>query len=228
MYYWRQLKNNIYEQYKISINTIDISTKQSNIKEGILTKYEFIMSGDYLIDNSEIIKWNWNSGEKQYLICKDIIVKNDFDIIIKTENDYCLIMEQPIIINEIEKDLEIDPACIYIKNEINKLYDIIITYDEYTQTPHIWFYGHTIDGNPISIDEMLKDINKEHIEIISNSYLPYVNTYYLSIHPCNHATVMKKIIALFTDDNKEFDVNEYLIIFLKFIMTVMPNINLFI
>ncbi len=47
----------------------------------------------------------------------------------------------------------------------------------------------------------------------------------LSIHPCNHATVMKKMIDQITENGGEPRVENSLFFFLKFIPSVVPTIE---
>lgn len=47
----------------------------------------------------------------------------------------------------------------------------------------------------------------------------------LSIHPCNHATVMKKIVDTIKDNGGEPRVEFYMFFFLKFMSSVVPTIE---
>jgi ubiquitin-like-conjugating enzyme ATG3 len=46
-----------------------------------------------------------------------------------------------------------------------------------------------------------------------------------SIHPCQHAPAMLKIIQALTECGKTPTVDQYLFIFLKFIQSVVPTIE---
>ena len=46
-----------------------------------------------------------------------------------------------------------------------------------------------------------------------------------SIHPCNHAKVMKKIIDTIVDNGGKPEVHQSLFVFLKFISSVVPTIE---
>mmetsp|Transcript_14365 Transcript_14365/g.16607 ORF Transcript_14365/g.16607 Transcript_14365/m.16607 type:complete len:81 (-) Transcript_14365:50-292(-) len=46
-----------------------------------------------------------------------------------------------------------------------------------------------------------------------------------TIHPCEHATVMKKMIDIMMSNGKEPTVDMYLFIFLKFLSSVIPTIQ---
>lgn len=46
-----------------------------------------------------------------------------------------------------------------------------------------------------------------------------------SIHPCKQAEVMRKLIETMADGGAVLDVNQYLMIFLKFVQAVIPTIE---
>lgn len=46
---------------------------------------------------------------------------------------------------------------------------------------------------------------------------PYFRTAMASIHPCRHAEVMKRLIEQLAESGKELNVDQYLLIFLKFV-----------
>ena len=46
-----------------------------------------------------------------------------------------------------------------------------------------------------------------------------------TIHPCEHASVMKKMLDTMVENGIQPDVGMYLFIFLKFISSVIPTIN---
>lgn len=46
-----------------------------------------------------------------------------------------------------------------------------------------------------------------------------------TIHPCEHASVMKKMLDTMVENGIQPDVGMYLFVFLKFISSVIPTIN---
>ena len=54
---------------------------------------------------------------------------------------------------------------------------------------------------------------------------PHVSRPHASIHPCQHANAMKKIIDTMMDCGATPSVDQYLFIFLKFIQSVVPTIE---
>lgn len=52
------------------------------------------------------------------------------------------------------------------------------------------------------------------------------NTNHKSIlHSCRHADIMKRFIQIVEDGGRDLDVFMYLILFLKFVQTVIPTIE---
>ena len=47
----------------------------------------------------------------------------------------------------------------------------------------------------------------------------------ISIHPCKHASAMKKMIDMFKDNGTVIQVHQAMFVFLKFIQTVIPTIE---
>ena len=74
-------------------------------------------------------------------------------------------------------------------------YDLSITYDLYTQTPRLWLTGFSETGTPLSQDEIFEDIDADYAKkTVTMENHPHSAIKQASIHPCNHAKVMKTII----------------------------------
>ena len=70
-----------------------------------------------------------------------------------------------------------------------------ITYDFYHQTPRMWFIGYSSDGRMLTQKEMFEDIMADYAnKTVTFEDHPKLNMKQLSIHPCNHAKAMKRII----------------------------------
>ena len=54
---------------------------------------------------------------------------------------------------------------------------------------------------------------------------PYLATPHLSIHPCRHGNVMKRILDNLVAGGAVPEITSYLFIFLKFIQSVVPTIE---
>ncbi len=108
-----------------------------------------------------------------------------------------------------------------------RTYDLNITYDNYYRTPRLWLSGYDENNKPLTIEQMYEDISEDHakktVTFESHPHIP--GTPMASIHPCRHAEVMKKLINLMADSGKELEVYSYLMVFLKFVQSVIPTIE---
>lgn len=108
-----------------------------------------------------------------------------------------------------------------------RTYDLHITYDKYYQTPRLWVVGYDENRKKLSVDQMYEDVSADHakktVTMETHPHLP--GGPMASVHPCRHADIMKKIIQTVEEGGKELGVHLYLIIFLKFVQTVIPTIE---
>uniref|UniRef100_T1P9A4 Ubiquitin-like-conjugating enzyme ATG3 n=1 Tax=Musca domestica TaxID=7370 RepID=T1P9A4_MUSDO len=108
-----------------------------------------------------------------------------------------------------------------------RTYDLHITYDKYYQTPRLWVVGYDENRKPLTVEQMYEDVSQDHakktVTMESHPHLPGPNM--ASVHPCRHADIMKKIIQTVEEGGGELGVHLYLIIFLKFVQTVIPTIE---
>ncbi|PJF18141.1 Autophagy-related protein 3 [Paramicrosporidium saccamoebae] len=109
-----------------------------------------------------------------------------------------------------------------------RTYDLYITYDKYYQTPRLWLAGYDESSNPLPPTKIFDDISREHAhKTVTIETHPHLDTPMASIHPCRHAHVMRRIVE-YTEshgEGKMVRVDQYLVIFLKFMSTVLPTIN---
>lgn len=108
-----------------------------------------------------------------------------------------------------------------------RTYDLHITYDKYYQTPRLWLIGYDENRTMLSVEQMYEDVSQDHakktVTMESHPHLSGPNM--ASVHPCRHAEVMKKIIETVMESGGEMGVHSYLIVFLKFVQTVIPTIE---
>lgn len=108
-----------------------------------------------------------------------------------------------------------------------RTYDLNITYDNYYRTPRLWLSGYDENHKPLTIEQMYDDISEEHakktVTFEAHPHIP--GTLMASIHPCRHAEVMKKLINLVAESGKQLEVYNYLMVFLKFVQSVIPTIE---
>mmetsp|Transcript_29987 Transcript_29987/g.21742 ORF Transcript_29987/g.21742 Transcript_29987/m.21742 type:complete len:116 (-) Transcript_29987:232-579(-) len=74
-------------------------------------------------------------------------------------------------------------------------YDLSISYDFFHQTPRLWLLGYKENGQILTQAEMFEDIMADYAnKTVTYEDHPKLQQKWMSIHPCNHAKVMKKII----------------------------------
>lgn len=108
-----------------------------------------------------------------------------------------------------------------------RTYDLSISYDKYYQTPRVWLFGYTENNQPLTSGQIFEDIMQDYAhKTVTIEAHPHLNgVMQASIHPCQHAAVMKNIVANLGKGGNESTVGTYLFIFLKFIQSVIPTID---
>ncbi|KAI3383403.1 hypothetical protein SNEBB_002113 [Seison nebaliae] len=109
-----------------------------------------------------------------------------------------------------------------------RTYDLNITYDNYYRTPRMWLTGYDENRQPLTPDQMYEDISQDHVKrTVTYENHPHLkgSPPSLSIHPCRHADVMKKLIGMAEESGKKLEPKNYMVIFLKFIQAVVPTIE---
>lgn len=165
-----------------------------------------------------------NSNENE-----DIPDIEDFD----DENN--LIVQDPFAL---KKNDNLNSISLSESIQVTRTYDLYISYDKYYQTPRLWLVGYDEEGKPLPSSALFTDISKEHAKkTVTLEQNPHFDSTILmvSIHPCQHAHVMKRIIKYIMENEnngndrggnkKVVQAEWYLILFLKFMSTVLPNID---
>ncbi|KAI4526875.1 autophagocytosis associated protein [Schizophyllum commune] len=145
-----------------------------------------------------------------------------------------------------------------------RTYDVMITYDKYYQTPRIWLLGYDENRNPLTPSQIFQDVSADHaFKTVTIEAFPHSSSLQAaSVHPCKHASVMKKVIERMNNsvveeqlaqkktsskDKKRWfgrkgsgtkdapaeedeevtgmRVDFYLVVFLKFIASIVPTIE---
>eukprot|EP01136_Pigoraptor_vietnamica_P001141 Opistho-1_new@27379 len=107
-----------------------------------------------------------------------------------------------------------------------RTYDLHITYDKYYQTPRLWLSGYDEQRKPLTVEATYEDLSQDHAKkTVTIESHPHLSLSLPSIHPCRHSNVMKKIIENVAMSGKELGVHMYLLIFLKFVQSVIPTIE---
>ena len=189
----------------------DISKKQE--KESDNTKIESKLEDKTTEDNKDK---SHLEGEKNSTITKED-EKESTKTAKKTENIVDIDEQDENVFEDNKNALEI------IKT---RTYDISITYDFYYRTPRLWLFGYDEKGVPLTKDQMFEDIMSDYAnKTVTLESHPHQGLNSISIHPCRHAEVMKKIIDRTTDNGGKVNVTQAMFIFLKFIASVVPTIE---
>ncbi|KAJ7451740.1 putative E2-like enzyme [Mycena galericulata] len=148
-----------------------------------------------------------------------------------------------------------------------RTYDVMITWDKLYQTPRIWLIGYDENRNPLTPPQIFQDVSADHaFKTVTIEAFPHSSSLQAaSVHPCKHASVMKKVIERMNNsvveeqlaqrqstvkdgskkkwfsrknsgngkDDKGAEEEEvegmrvdfYLVVFLKFIASIVPTIE---
>ena len=110
-----------------------------------------------------------------------------------------------------------------------RTYDVSITWDLYYQTPRVWLNGYDEQKNSLAPKSVYEDISADHAKkTVTIDPHPHTNVSSASVHPCKHASVMKKLVKMITsgeEENEKLSVERYLVVFLKFMQSAMPTIE---
>jgi len=111
-----------------------------------------------------------------------------------------------------------------------RTYDLYITYDHFYRTPRVWLSGYDEQMKPLQPEQVFEDISADHAhKTVTFDEFPHMTGVQMAyIHPCKHASVMKKIIARQMENAgsaANIKVEQYLILFIKFISAVIPTIE---
>ena len=110
-----------------------------------------------------------------------------------------------------------------------RTYDVSITYDKFYRTPRVWLFGYDEHRRPLTTEQIMEDISADHAgKTVTVETHPFLGVAHASIHPCKHASVMKRIVEQLQEGGGEagkVDVRQYMFIFLKFISSVIPTIQ---
>ncbi|TFK67371.1 putative E2-like enzyme [Pluteus cervinus] len=77
-----------------------------------------------------------------------------------------------------------------------RTYDVMISYDKYYQTPRVWLIGFDENGTPLTPTQIFQDISADHANktVTIEPFIHSASLQAASVHPCKHASVMKKVI----------------------------------
>ena len=107
-----------------------------------------------------------------------------------------------------------------------RTYDVSVSYDFFYRVPRFWLYGYSENGTPLTDKQVKEDIMLEYVDrTVTIEKHPHTDIYSISIHPCKHSALLKKMIDNSQLAGKKFEVDFAILIFLKFVNSVVPTIQ---
>jgi len=108
----------------------------------------------------------------------------------------------------------------------SRKYDLSISYDNYYRTPRIWLFGYDENGSILTQYKLFEDIMSDYArKTVTFEPHPHESRLQATVHPCQHAAAMLRIINGLVDCGKTPNVEHYMTIFLKFMQSVIPTIE---
>ena len=123
-----------------------------------------------------------------------------------------------------------DLGSVFIDRAPSRTYDLSIVFDNYYRTPRLFFAGFDASGAPLSQFACFQDCVTDYVKkTVTVERHPHLGTSLLSVHPCQHAATMKKMLAAQAKacgtGRSTVKSEHYLFVFLKFISAVIPTIE---
>lgn len=194
--------------------------------------------------NEKIVESDWvetelNDEGKKESKKKDCMEVDFFEekqnqIVVNTNDAYMdgieAVEESVPNTKKVENEITDDCFIVEVVNENDiiksRTYDITITYDFYYRVPRMWLIGYSEKGGPLSDDEVKEDIMLEYIDkTVTIEKHPCLGVKSVSIHPCRHSMLIKKMISNFEKAGKKLEVERSIVLFLKFLSSVVPTIK---
>eukprot|EP01016_Furgasonia_blochmanni_P046832 TRINITY_DN680_c0_g2_i4.p1 TRINITY_DN680_c0_g2~~TRINITY_DN680_c0_g2_i4.p1 ORF type:complete len:347 (-),score=22.90 TRINITY_DN680_c0_g2_i4:171-1124(-) len=149
---------------------------------------------------------------------------DDDDDIIKPSSN-----AKPVQVEESKVSIEKVSKPLIMVEEQNgpRFYDLSIVYDTYFFTPRVYLVGYNANNGPLTQEEMFEDIMSEYAnKTVTMEPHPQLGVPQLSIHPCKHAEVMKKLfIDTYAAQGTKLEVHQSLFVFLKFLSAIIPTME---
>tara|TARA_B100001094_G_C18194140_1_gene809404 strand:- start:4229 stop:5005 length:777 start_codon:yes stop_codon:yes gene_type:complete len=224
------------------------STGELTIEQFIEAGDKLIKLNPKWIWSSGTEKNKYLPNNKQFLIMREVeCINNNNSINIINEKEKIIIEnknnnyntnnnkdEEEVFDDNYDIDLDVDlenlidyndDDCVIVsdtKTDDKRYYDIHIIYDMYFNTPRVYLFGYNYNGDPISYNRMLDDVQQEYVSnTLTLEKHPHISLSCLSLHPCKHSNTMKNLIK----NIKNFKNNLYLVLFIKIISSLIPKLN---
>jgi ubiquitin-like-conjugating enzyme ATG3 len=133
--------------------------------------------------------------------------------------------DEVIDLDELDLDT-VEPEVSQAPSLASRTYDISICYDNYYNVPHVYMVGRDLKLQPLTLEQMYEDISADHKDkTVTYENHPFLSGQYLSIHPCQHGHIMVTFIQQL-ENPATFCAPAYYFLFLKFIHSVVPTIDI--
>jgi len=196
---------------------VDLTSKTSEIDVGdgwVETNVEFLKE-----KNKEIVDIDQDKIKKDKPVIIDntkLLQENYFDVEVVNDDNVQFDDNN----NEI---IVVDSTDNVI---LTRSYDVSITYDYYYRVPRIWLVGYNEQGLPLKNDEIYQDIMPEYQErTVTIETHPHTDIKCVNVHPCHHSDLFKKMIENMELAGKKLDVEIIIVLFLKFLHSIVPTIQ---
>jgi ubiquitin-like-conjugating enzyme ATG3 len=112
--------------------------------------------------------------------------------------DYGEMGEAAAPAQELDDDMELVATASALRT-----YDVSIVYDKYYRTPRVFLTGYSADGRLLTTDEVQEDVSADHAhKTVTIETHPYTSLPCLSIHPCQHAHTMKRMLDVMAGEEE--------------------------
>ena len=134
---------------------------------------------------------------------------------IKKDNDFEIVDEDDL------KDKKEDAGVVKTRE-----YEVTITYDLYFFVPRMWLMGYNEKGIPLTDEEMKEDVMPEYRnKTCTIETQPCTGLRNISVHPCRHSLLLQKMIKDFQNSGKKLEIEQSILLFLKFLQSVVPTVQ---
>lgn len=108
-----------------------------------------------------------------------------------------------------------------------RIYEVHITYDRHYLTPRLWLTGVDSKNRPLTQEQIMEEVMKEYRDkTVTYDKQPHTGEFMINIHPCKHANVLKRFAEQAMSNGNEVRPDQSLFLFLKFIASVMPTVEI--
>jgi ubiquitin-like-conjugating enzyme ATG3 len=191
---------------------------------------EQLVEDDWIETNTDF----YEKRKDNEIIDIDSLESNNKPVVIEnTVNDLEIEVVEENSVNKENNDIEVVNEDYFVvednqeSNVINtRTYDVTITYDFYYRVPRMWLKGYNEMGVPLSDKEISEDIMPEYLEkSVTFETHPMTGGRCVSVHPCKHSVLMKKMVENFEIAGKRLEVYMSIVLLLKFLHSVVPTIQ---